>query len=486
MAIELRQQLRLTQQLVMTPQLQQAIKLLQLSRLELLDAINEELQENPLLDEGVQEEAPSEAQSSQKEDFSSPADQSQLLKPVTIEEKARDDFDWTNYMGEYNTPGPSYSGGDEERDIPKYENILSRPESLSNHLKWQLLLSDFTPDEENVGALIIGNLNPDGYLQAGVEEMAEMGDTSPDFVEKVLVKMQTFDPVGVCARDLKECLLIQAKHLDITDPIFFAIIESHLKHLENKNYKVIAKDLNIGLNDVIACVDVIARMEPKPGRQFNDEESQYISPDIFVYKVGDEFVIVLNDDGMPKLRISQFYKDTISKSNENISDNTREYIQNKLKSAIWLIRSIHQRQRTIYKVMESIVRHQREFLEKGIGSLKPMVLRDVAEDIGMHESTISRVTTNKYAHTPQGILELKFFFSSSINRIYGDAIASASVKDKIRQIVQSEDVVRPYSDRKIVSMLAKSNIHIARRTVAKYREVLGVLSSSKRKHFKRT
>jgi RNA polymerase sigma-54 factor len=481
MAVELRQQLRLTQQLVMTPQLQQAIKLLQLSRLELLDAINQELQENPLL-EVTQEEVNAEAQSPEKGSSPFPANESHLLKPVTIEEKTRDDFDWTNYVDEYNTPGPSYFFEDEERDTPKYENRMFHPESLNDHLKWQLLLSDFTQPEEDVGTLIVGNLNTDGYLQATVEEIAEMANTSPDFVESVLRKMQTFDPVGVCARDLKECLLIQAKHLGITDPLFFDIIKNHIQHLENKNYKAIAKDLNISLTDVVACVDVITRMEPKPGRQFSVEESQYISPDIFVYKVGDEFVIVLNDDGMPKLRISPFYKDTIS--SKNISENTREYIQNKLKSAVWLIRSIHQRQRTIYKVMESIVNHQREFLEKGINSLKPMVLRDVAEDIGMHESTVSRVTTNKYAHTPQGLFELKFFFSSSINRIYGEAIASASVKEKIRQIVQSEDVTKPYSDRKIVSILAQSNIRIARRTVAKYREVLGVLPSSKRKRFK--
>jgi RNA polymerase sigma-54 factor len=480
MAMELRQQLRLTQQLVMTPQLQQAIKLLQLSRLELLDAINQELEENPLL-EVTQEEVAGEGRTSGK-DGSPPANEPHLLKPVTIEEKNRDDFDWTNYVDEYNTPGPAYFFEDEERDTSKYENRMSHPESLIDHLKWQLLLSDLTPAEEDVGALIIGNINPDGYLQASVDEIAEMADTSPDFVESVLRKTQTFDPVGVCARDLKECLFIQAKHLGITDPLFFDIINNHIQHLENKNYKAIAKNLNISLTDVIACVDVVTHMEPKPGRRFSDEEPQYISPDIFVYKVGDEFVIVLNDDGMPKLRISPFYKDTIS--NKSVSENTREYIQNKLKSAVWLIRSIHQRQRTIYKVMESIVKYQREFLDKGINSLKPMVLRDVAEDIGMHESTVSRVTTNKYAHTPQGLFELKFFFSSSINRIYGEAIASASVKEKIRQIIQSEDATKPYSDRKIVSILAESNIHIARRTVAKYREILGVLPSSKRKRFK--
>ncbi|MBE9551440.1 MAG: RNA polymerase factor sigma-54 [Proteobacteria bacterium] len=483
MGIGLQQQLKLTQQLVMTPQLQQAIKLLQLSRLELLDAINEELQENPALD-AEQEEQPPEVLLEEKDDISPSADETEIMKPVTVDEKAGDDFDWTNYMGEYNTPGTSYSSENEQRDSPRYENVLSACESLEGHLKWQILLSDFTPLEEDVGSLIIGNLNSNGYLQTSVEEIASAVNASADFVEGVLERMQTFDPVGVCARDLKECLLIQARHLEIDDPLVLAIIENHMKHLENRNYKAIAKALQITFSDVIDRVEIITGLEPKPGRIYTDEEPQYITPDIYVYKVGDEFDIVLNDDGLPKLRINRFYKDTVSGGNDSVPANAKDYIQNQVRSAMWLIRSIHQRQRTIYKVVESIIRHQREFLEKGISRLKPMILRDVAEDIGMHESTISRVTTNKYVFTPQGTFELKFFFGGSLERIHGDAIASATVKDKIRQIVQSEDLTKPYSDKKIMALLANSNIHIARRTVAKYREILGVLSSSKRKRYK--
>ena len=477
MPLELRQELRLTQQLVMTPQLQQAIKLLQLCRLELLDAINEEVEENPLL-----EEVPAEvdAGSDAGDELTTAPPDPPPLEPVSEEETAREDIDWSNYLGEYNTPGSVYFEA-EKREAPEYENFVARRESLNEHLMWQLLLSLPRRRDERIGSAIIGNLNKDGYLQATVDEIATLAEADTSEVETVLSKMQSFDPAGVCARDLSECLLIQVKQLGLQDSIIVQIIQNHLKHLENKNYKAICRALGIGLGDVVSAVDIITRLEPKPGRQFSDEEPQYISPDVFVYKVDDEYVIVLNEDGMPKLRISSFYKEALSNKGGEFAGHTREYIKNKLRSAVWLIRSIHQRQRTIYKVVESIVSFQRDFLEEGFAYLKPMVLRDVAGDIGMHESTVSRVTTNKYVHTPQGIFELKFFFNSSISRLYGDAIASASVKEKIRQIIGSEDPTKPYSDKKMVGILKASNIDIARRTVAKYREMLGVLSSNKRK-----
>ncbi len=480
MALELRQQLRLTQQLVMTPQLQQAIKLLQLARLELLEVINQEMEENPLL-EDAPEGMPAEADAGGNPITTPP--ETPPLEPVTMEETARADIDWSNYLGEYNTPGPVYFEA-EQREVPEYENFIARRESLSEHLMWQLLLSLPTRREERIGSAIIGNLNRDGYLQATLDEIATLAEADTSEAESVLGKMQSFDPPGVCARDLRECLLIQVRQLGLHDSIVVQIIQNHVKHLENKNYKAISRVLGIGLDDVLSAVEIITRMEPKPGRQFSDEEPQYISPDVFVYKVGDEFVIVLNEDGMPKLRISSFYKEALSSKGAEFAGHTRDYIKNKLRSAVWLIRSIHQRQRTIYKVVESIIRYQRDFLEKGIAHLKPMVLRDVAWDIEMHESTVSRVTTNKYVHTPQGIFELKFFFNSSINRFDGAAIASASVKDKIRQIIESEDPTKPYSDKKMVEILKSSNINIARRTVAKYREMLGVLPSNKRKNIR--
>jgi RNA polymerase sigma-54 factor len=476
MAIELRQQLKLTQQLIMTPQLQMAIKLLQLSRLELMEQISQELEENPALEE-VQETANKDAQHEQSE--SSAAQKSDA--EVTISEKINEDIDWSNYIDEYNAPG-KINFESEGKDTPKYEAFISHRESLSDHLLWQLLMNSPSPEEKKIGSLIIGNLNKDGYLDVSLEELARSSNSTVEDVDDVLFLMQTFDPIGVCARDLGECLLLQAKHFGLDNTLITDIITHHIKDLENKNYKAICKSLKVGLDNVISAVNIIRGLEPKPGRQFSDETPQYITPDIFVYKAEDEFVIVINDDGMPKLKVNSFYKKAIS-NGENVTGQAKDYIQDKLRSAAWLIRSIHQRQKTIYRVMESILKFQHEFFEKGIAYLKPMVLRDVAEDIGMHESTISRVTTNKYAYTPQGIFELKYFFNSSIKRIHGEAIASASVQEKIRLMIESEDPRKPYSDSKMAEMLKKENINIARRTVAKYREMLGVLSSNKRKQF---
>ncbi|MDP2644754.1 MAG: RNA polymerase factor sigma-54 [Desulfobacterales bacterium] len=475
MAIELRQQLKLTQQLIMTPQLQMAIKLLQLSRLELIDVIRQEMEENPALDESPEAETDEEVfeQAPPVEEQSSPE------KEVTVEEKIPEDIDWSNYIDEYNTPGSS-NFESEFKETPKYESFIAQKESLSDHLLWQLLMTSPSEEEVNIGSLIIGNLNKDGYLEVSLDELVHTSNASFDKVQNVLSVLQTFDPIGICARNLSECLLIQAEHFGLSDPVMVAIIKNHLNHLENKNYKAICRSLKISLKEVLAAVDFIQGLEPKPGRLFSDEEPQYINPDIFVYKTENDFVIVLNDDGIPRLRISAFYRNSILRG-DVISNQTKEYIQEKLRSAAWLIRSIHQRQKTIYKVMESILKFQKEFFEKGVIYLKPMVLKDVAQDIGMHESTISRVTTNKYAFTPQGIFELKYFFNSSINRIHGESVSSASVQEKIRQLVENEDGKQPYSDCQIAEILKEDNIDIARRTIAKYREMMKLLPSNKRK-----
>ncbi len=475
MALELRQQLKLTQQLIMTPQLQMAIKLLQLSRLELLDTIRQELEENPALEETP--DAAGEDQLGEREDTAK--EESPDTQEVTIEEKIKDDIDWSNYLDEYNTPGRIHFES-EDRDTPKFEAFIARKESLKDHLLWQFLMTKPTKKEEEIASLIVGNLNKDGYLDVPVEEIARMSQTDAERVEKLLLRMQSFDPIGVCARDLSECLLIQARHLGFGDTIITDIIANHLTELEKKNYKAICKALKINMDEVISSVNIIKSLEPRPGRQFSDDTPQYINPDIYVYKLDNDFAIMLNDDGMPKLRVNSFYKNSISKG-KKISGDAETYIQDKMRSAAWLIKSIHQRQKTIYRVMESILRFQREFFEKGIAHLKPMVLRDVAQDIQMHESTISRVTTNKYAYTPQGIFELKYFFNSSIKKGQGDTIASASVQEKIRQIIAGENPKKPYSDDKISKLLKEENIHIARRTVAKYREMLKVLPSNKRK-----
>jgi RNA polymerase sigma-54 factor len=475
MAIELGQQLRLTQQLIMTPQLQQAIKLLQLSRLELVDMIRQEMEQNPALEEVQDTAADDQAAEITQQD--TPA-----MQEVKIDEKVPSDIDWDNYIDEYNSTGKTHFEF-ENKDTPSFESFVASKTSLEDHLLWQLLMTLPTKEEEKIGSVIIGNLNQDGYLvDLSIDEIAKLSESPPEKVRQVLNTLQSFDPPGVCARNLSECLQIQIRILGLENSILTEILQKHIKHLENKNYKAISKALKISLQDVISAVNLIKELEPKPGRQFTQDEPQYITPDIYVYKLDDDFVILLNDDGMPKLHINPYYKKAVTRG-EKIAEETKEYLQEKMRSAQWLIKSIHQRQKTIYNVMKSIVKFQHEFFEKGIAYLKPMVLRDVAQDIGMHESTISRVTTNKYAYTPQGIFELKYFFNSSINRIHGAAIASASVQDKIKQIIEKEDPRKPYSDEKIAAILEEANINIARRTVAKYREMLKILPSNKRKQF---
>ncbi len=475
MALKLSQQLRLSQQLVMTPQLQMAIKLLQLSRLELMDVIRQEMVENPALEES-QDTA---VQDIEPEQDGFEPEETLTAKEVTIEERIRDDIDWNNYIDEYNTPGQIYFEGEKKEEI-NLESFTAQKRTLKDHLLWQLLMTSPSPEDEKIGSLIIGNLNLDGYLEVTLDDLVQMSGAPAEQVAQVLSRMQNFDPVGVCARNLRECLLIQASKLDLDNTIVSVLIREHLHHLENKNYKAVSKALKVDLKDVLAAVKVIQGLEPKPGRQFSEEEPRYIIPDIYVYKIDDELIIVLNDDGLPRLKINSYYRNAIARG-RSIGEKEREYIQEKMRSATWLIRSIHQRQKTIYRVMKSILGFQKDFFEKGIAHLKPMVLRDVARDISMHESTISRVTNNKYAYTPQGIFELKFFFNSPISRFDGEALASASVQEKIRRVIENESSKKPFSDSKIVEILKDDNINIARRTVAKYREVMKILPSNMRK-----
>ena len=465
MAYNLKQTLKLSQQLVMTPQLQQAIKLLQLSRLELEQLVTSEMLENPLLEEELQTVTPQEAKKEENE--------SQKLV------EGKDNFDWESYSQSYNatTTLPYQKGSTEE--MPGYENVMTKAQTLTDHLVWQLKLSNFNEQEQNIGTFIVGNLNDDGYLTMTAEEIAEKEKWPLEDVKKVLKKVQLFDPVGVASESLQECLLTQLDYFEIGDEIVREVIKNHLNHLENRNYAAIAKTLRVPVEKIVEIVKVIHELEPKPGRLYSAADSQYITPDVYIYKVNDEYVIVLNEDGLPKLKISSFYQSLLKR--EGSSALTKDYIQDKLRSAVWLIRSIHQRQRTIYKVTESIVKHQKDFFDKGLRHLKPMVLKDVASDIGMHESTVSRVTTSKYMHTPRGIFELKYFFNTSVSRDEGGDIASESVKHMIQEIVESEDPKHPFSDQKLVEILKSKNINIARRTVAKYRDILQVLPSSKRK-----
>ncbi|MEK6578378.1 MAG: RNA polymerase factor sigma-54 [Bdellovibrionota bacterium] len=490
MAFELKQSLRLSQQLVMTPQLQQAIKLLQLNRMELAEVVNQEMMENPILEEVTEtpegENAAPENNEKPDPESEQTRDEDSFLKPNQKEEQlvaGKDDFNWDSYIEEFNSSSSSAPSMKEiNEELPSFENILTKTTTLEDHLMWQLSMSALTDSEKKLGELIVGNLSDDGYFNAQLPDLAKEAGMELEDAEEVLKIIQNFDPLGVGSRNLQECLMVQAKLMKPRQPLVEQILSGHLGDLERKNYQAVAKALNFPLEKIIEATKLILEFEPKPGRSFHSSDTQYITPDIYVYKVGDEFMIVLNEDGMPKLRISPYYKTILASAKKESNKMTKEYVQEKLRSAVWLIRSIHNRQKTIYKVTEAIVRRQRDFFEKGVQHLKPMILKDVANDIGMHESTISRVTTNKFVHTPVGIFELKYFFNSSINAADGsDSLASEAVKEKIRQMIQQEDVKNPLSDQKIVEILRTDNIDIARRTVAKYRDVLGILSSGKRK-----
>ena len=480
MALEIKQTPKLVQQLVITPQLQQAIRLLQLTRLELVDLISQEMKENPLLEESEEGRESAEGETT-------PAGQEETETPpepeVTPEVKGTgegvDEFDWESYLENSNlTPFQKSSPEGEER--PSFENFLTKRTTLTDHLCWQLQLSHFTDEEHEAGKWIIGNLDEDGYLKMSLEEICSETNLPMEVVEGVLRRIQQFDPVGVASRDLKECLLIQLEQMNPRDAIAEKIVSEHLSLLKNRNYPAIAKRLGMSLDRVNRAASLISRLDPKPGKAFGGEVIQEIIPDVYVYKVEGDYVINLNDDGIPRLKINSLYRNILD-GNRLTPEGDRKYIQDKLRSALWLIRSIHQRQRTIYKVAKSIVKFQREFLDKGIQYLKPLVLRDVAEDIQMHESTISRVTHNKYVHTPQGIYELKFFFNAGITSTQGEAMASESVKNLVREIIAKEDPRKPYSDEKLVQILQGMDIHIARRTVSKYREMMRILSSNERR-----
>ena len=500
MAFELRQQIKLTQQLVMTPQLQQAIKLLQLSRMELQNAVQQELNENPVLEEvaddesepgpeGQQAESEGEAAAPEAAETEASTAQDELVTDVAAEagsepeptaEEMVSDVDWESYIE--SRPQTSLAQGSDDR--PPLEDSLTPSTSLAAHLQWQLGLSNLDEIERELGLLIIGNLDDSGYLVESLDEIAGFAGVELELAEQVCERIQEFDPVGVAARDLAECLRIQIRRAGITDLLVIHLIDEHLDLLQRRDFRAIARLENCTVKDVSVAADVVASLEPRPGREFSSDEPIYITPDIYVHKIADEYHVVLNEDGLPKLRVSQAYRAVLGRAKQEAKE-TRDYVREKLRSAVWLIKSIHQRQRTICKVMESIIRFQREFFDKGTEFMRPLNLRDIAEDIEMHESTVSRVTTNKYVQTPHGIFELKFFFNSSIQTGDGASIASESVKEKIRSLIKAEDGQRPLSDQRIAEILKQTeDIKIARRTVTKYRESMRILSSTRRRQFR--
>jgi RNA polymerase sigma-54 factor len=476
--------LRLHQKLIMTPQLQQAIKLLQLSRLEINQMITQELLENPLLEDVAVETSDEEVPLTAERDTEIAEGEEVGEFKESTQELGDLGFKWDEYLDEDSLDGSkeqsySHSSSDE---LPSYEQTLTKSASLVDHLLWQLSLSSVTVEEKRIATTIIGNIDDDGYLRSSMEELGVIVGCGADEVEKILKHIQTFDPPGVGARDLKECLLIQISQFGLKTSLISSVVEHHLGDLEKKKYASIARSLGATVEEVFQAAKVIEHLEPKPGRPFTSTENLYIIPDVFVVKLEGNYVVVLNDDGLPRLRINPYYK-RLLRNKEPGSDLTKAYVEDKLRSALWLIRSIEQRNRTICRVSESIVKFQKEFFDRGIHYLKPLVLKQVAEDINMHESTISRVTTNKYMYTPQGIFELKFFFNSSVPRTggEGESLSSITVREMIRKMVEEENPKKPLTDQEIVESLKTKNIEIARRTVAKYRAWLNIPSASKRK-----
>jgi RNA polymerase sigma-54 factor len=504
--MKLRLDIKLSQKLIMTPQLQQAIKLLQLSRLELQQSLQQHLMENPLLDELVAEtEDTEEAGGADREPAeSSPPAASDARsegddKPTESGENAEEfsASSWEDYFDTDMRRGDTEYGASSKEEFPSYEQTVAKSVSLEDHLVWQLSLSGLTDREKGIGRLIIGNLDDDGYLRMTLEELVSGTAYSVAEAESVLKDVQGFDPTGVAARDLPECLLLQLKFLGRSQPgslgsrpgvlkgsVLEAIVLHHLKDLEKKQYSRIAKALNISMDEVFQATRVIEGLEPKPGRPFSNTQNYVIVPDVFVVKNDGEWEVLLNDDGLPRMRISPYYKQLMS-SGQSGSAETKAYLDDKLRAAQWVIRSIEQRNKTIVKVVSSIVKFQEGFFERGIEHLKPLVLKQVAEDIGMHESTISRVTANKYMYCPQGMLELKFFFNAGLQRADqpSDMLSSLTVREMIRKMVADEDVHRPLKDEEIAARLRTQHVLIARRTVAKYRAEDNIPSATQRKKF---
>ncbi|HLE08579.1 MAG TPA: RNA polymerase factor sigma-54 [Thermodesulfobacteriota bacterium] len=472
MGYELKQELRLSQKLLLTPQLRLAIKLLQLTRQELVDVIRQELEENPALEEGIENS-----------------------EPLPAKEKINE-IEWQDYLeGAGNLAGtlPNFSVDGEDEF---YEKASSGGVSLREHLLWQLNYSNLGERERKVGEFIIGNIDEDGYLRVldrgdlneeeykvkTVEEISRLIGVGVNDVEDVLEFIQEADPPGAGARTLRECLILQAKRLPERNSVVEDVILNHLESLAKKDYKTIGRVMGISFENVVSAAKIITEtLKPLPGAGFGMDESRAIVPDVYMEKVGSEYVVLLNEDGMPRLRLSRYYRNMLE-SNGEMAVSAKGYIQERIRSALWLIKSVHQRQRTFKRVAESIVRFQKDFLDRGLQYLKPLVLRDVALDIGMHESTVSRVTANKYAQTPRGIFELKYFFSTGLGKSDGSNTTAEYIKEKIRFIIEKEDPKKPLSDQQIVERLREFDIVLARRTVAKYREEFGFLPSSRRKN----
>jgi len=478
MAQEQRLELKLTQKLILTPQLQQSIKLLQLPLLELSQDINQELMNNPLLEEGLERDT-----DDRNEQSSMAAEEEPFREPLDdIEAPLEKIFGFTtdNYFEERESDGRDfgYFTDDSEETLSPFERNRNRVD-LYDHLLWQLRLSTVPEPVGKAAEIVINNLNSDGYLQASLEEIADAAKVDVETAAKGLAFVQTLDPPGIGARTLQECLLLQLEPLNLKGSLVEEILNEGFKELERKKYKQLASKLKTSIDNVLAAVKIIEGLEPRPGRNYSSEEAVHIAPDVYVHESEGKFIITLNDEGIPKLRLSNYYRKLLA-NKKSLGPEEKQFLEEKLRSAVWLLRSLDQRNKTIYRVTESILKFQEDFFRKGFKYLKPLNLRDVAEDLGMHESTISRVTSNKYIQCPQGLLNFRYFFSNAVSTDSG-SMSSSTVKDMIRKIVSEEDPKVPMNDQKIVDVLKSKGINVARRTAAKYREELKIPSHLKRK-----
>jgi RNA polymerase sigma-54 factor len=467
--------LRLSQRLALTPSLLQKIELLQLNKMELQDMLNQELIENPILEEVVEPEPPSESNPEERAMEDSPPQEN---KSDDDQKDSFEEIDFRYFFDEYLDTG--YKNREvEDSDKPTFETFLTNPTSLDEHLNWQLGLSDTKPSIAEIAKQIIGNLNEDGYLITALDEVCQVTNCTLEEAEEALGIVQAMDPIGVGARDLRECLSLQLLSLDLKDTLAYRIVQEYLPLVENHKFKEIATRAGASFEEVLQAVDYIKHLIPKPGLKYSNQKASYVQPEVTIAKVDNEFVILLNDEGMPQLRLNAGYKDLL-KSN-GVSSETKSFLRDKFRAAIDLLRSVNQRKQTIYKVCVCVVNRQKEFLENGPSHLHPMLIKDVASEMGVHSSTISRVVTNKYIDTPQGVMELRKFFTMGVENPDGEELSIVQVKLKIKKMIEEENRNKPYSDNQIGQMLRRDNVFITRRTVAKYREQMQVPGSRERK-----
>lgn len=533
MGLEQKLSLKLSQRLVMTPTLQQAIKLLQMTRLELQDVVNQEIVANPVLEEeeggesqateestAAEERADSDAESTAEiageaeaaaeaaetraeeagaldppgadtaasasseppPDATAPAADS-VIDPNTTSEPF-EQIDLEAYFGDYMDGTATAPRMTEEAEEFSLENRPETPPGLDAHLTEQLGVLEgpaASPAVREACRFLIGNVDPDGYLRMTLEEVVAGVPCSPECAQKALELLQSFDPVGVGARTLSECLLIQARAANIATPLLVVLVTERFPELGTKPPQLLARQMNVPVEDIQQAIAWIRKLDPKPGRRYDSTRTIYVEPDVSVAKIDDDYVVLFNDDGLPRLRVSALYRRMLQAKDGALDGEGKSYLREKMRAAQWLMKSLDQRKRTIVRVAESIVKKQRDFLEYGVAHLKPLVLRDVAEDIGMHESTVSRVVSNKWMATPRGLLPMKFFFHSAIASWVGEDVSSLAVKGKIRSLIEAEDAAHPLSDARLAELLSREGIRIARRTVAKYREELHIPSSSIRR-----